>query len=158
MRLCCEPDQFQAKRRLGIIVRRHRTITPSRSGDEAMRARVIFPVLLGLACNGTQPLRAQQEPLAVVSDPPIDRKFPPALAAITVPSHGVDMDAMFYLAAGPEPHGTVLLLHGLPGYEHNGDLAQIDSARGVECAAVQLSRNVGHLRRVLPVSCDRRRG
>jgi pimeloyl-ACP methyl ester carboxylesterase len=89
-----------------------------------MRARVIFAVLLGLACNGTQPLRAQQEPPAVVSDPPIDRKFPPALAAITVPSHGVDMDAMFYLAAGPESHGTVLLLHGLPGYEHNGDLAQ----------------------------------
>jgi pimeloyl-ACP methyl ester carboxylesterase len=89
-----------------------------------MRARVVFAVLLGLACNGSQPLRAQQEPPTVVSDPPIDRKFPPALAVITVPSHGVDMDAMFYLAAGEGPHGTVLLLNGLPGYENNGDLAQ----------------------------------
>jgi hypothetical protein len=89
-----------------------------------MRARVIFAVLVGLACNGTQPLRAQQAPPAVVSDPPMDRKFPPALAAITVPNHGVDMEAMFYLAAGAGPHGAVVLLNGLPGYEHNGDLAQ----------------------------------
>jgi pimeloyl-ACP methyl ester carboxylesterase len=89
-----------------------------------MRATVIFVVLLGLACNGTQPLQAQQMPPAVISDPPIDRKFPPGLAAITVPSHGVDMDATFYLAAGAGPHGTVLLLHGFPGYEYNGDLAQ----------------------------------
>ena len=34
------------------------------------------------------------------------------------------MDATFYLAAGAGPHGTVLLLHGLPGYEQNIDLAQ----------------------------------
>ncbi len=34
------------------------------------------------------------------------------------------MDAFLYQAAGPGPHGTVVLLHGLPGYEINGDLAQ----------------------------------
>jgi len=34
------------------------------------------------------------------------------------------MDAFFYLAGGASPHGTVLLLHGLPGYEINVDLAQ----------------------------------
>jgi uncharacterized protein len=33
------------------------------------------------------------------------------------------MDATFYIASGAGPHGTVLLLHGLPGYENNGDLA-----------------------------------
>src|ERR1700737_3216200 len=70
-----------------------------------MRARVIFVVLLGLACKGPQPLQAQQMRPAVVSDPPIDQKFPPGLAAITVPSHGVDMDATFYLAAGAGPQG-----------------------------------------------------
>jgi len=67
---------------------------------------------------------AQQTPAAVVADPPVDKKFPPGVLGITVPSHGVDMDATFYLASGEAPHGTVLLLHGLPGYEHNGDLAQ----------------------------------
>lgn len=89
-----------------------------------MRARVIFAALLGLAWMHNLSLRAQQIPAAVVSDPPIDKKFPPALAVITVPSHGVDMDGTFYLAAGEGSHGTVLLLHGLPGYEYNGDLAQ----------------------------------
>jgi pimeloyl-ACP methyl ester carboxylesterase len=34
------------------------------------------------------------------------------------------MDATLYLAPGAGPHGTVLLLHGLPGYESNVDLAQ----------------------------------
>jgi pimeloyl-ACP methyl ester carboxylesterase len=34
------------------------------------------------------------------------------------------MDATLYLAGGANPHSTVLLLHGLPGYEANGDLAQ----------------------------------
>jgi uncharacterized protein len=89
-----------------------------------MRARVIFVLLLGMPWMGSQPLRAQQMPPAVVSDPPIDKKFPPALAVITVPSHGVALDGTFYLASGAGPHGTVLLLNGVPGYESNGDLAQ----------------------------------
>jgi len=71
------------------------------------------------------PIWAQQPPpAAVISDPPVDKQFPPGMATITVPSHGVDMDATFYLAAGSGTHGTVLLLHGLPGYEQNADLAQ----------------------------------
>jgi pimeloyl-ACP methyl ester carboxylesterase len=60
----------------------------------------------------------------VSSDPPIDKQFPPTLAVLTISSHGVDMDGMFYLAAGAGSHGTALLLHGLPGYEINADLAQ----------------------------------
>jgi uncharacterized protein len=67
---------------------------------------------------------ASRPPAAVVSDPPLDKQFPPSLSSLTVPSHGVEMDAFFYLAGGAGPHGTVLLLHGLPGYEINADLAQ----------------------------------
>ena len=89
-----------------------------------MRNTVIALALLGLTWIGGQPLRAQTTPTAVVADPPVDKKFPPGLAGITIPSHGVDMDATFYLASGAGPHGTVLLLHGLPGYENNVDLAQ----------------------------------
>jgi len=84
----------------------------------------ILVFLLGMmACFG-QTLLSQQPAPAVVSDPPVDAKFPPSLAPITLPSHGVDLDATFYLAGGAGPHGTVLLLHGLPGYEQNSDLAQ----------------------------------
>jgi len=89
-----------------------------------MRAPVIFVVLLGLAWMDSPPLRTQQIPAAVVSDPPIDKKFPPELVVTTVPSHGVLMDGTFYLAAGAGSHATLLLLHGLPGYENSGDLAQ----------------------------------
>jgi uncharacterized protein len=89
-----------------------------------MRNSIVVFVLLGLICIGRQSPRAQSTPAAVIADPPVDTKFPPGLAGITVPSHGVEMDATFYLAGGAGPHGTVLLLHGLPGYEQNGDLAQ----------------------------------
>lgn len=89
-----------------------------------MRNSIIILTLLGLSWISAQPLRAQTTPAAVVADPPVDTKFPPGLAGITVPSHGVDMDATVYLASGAGPHGTVLLLYGLPGYESNGDLAQ----------------------------------
>jgi pimeloyl-ACP methyl ester carboxylesterase len=88
-----------------------------------MRRRIIVGTLL-LAWIVAQSLAAQQPPAAVVADPPADKKFPPGLAALTFQSHGIDVDATFYLAGGPGPHGTVLLLHGLPGYEINGDLAQ----------------------------------
>jgi pimeloyl-ACP methyl ester carboxylesterase len=89
-----------------------------------MKNAVIALALLGLTWIGSQPLWAQMTPTAVVADPPVDTKYPPGLAGITVPSHGVDMDATFYLASGAGSHGTVLLLHGLPGYENNVDLAQ----------------------------------
>lgn len=69
-------------------------------------------------------LSSQEIPAAVIKDPPLDKQHPPGLAILTVPSHGVNLDAFFYLAAGAGPHGTVMLLHGLPGYEINADLAQ----------------------------------
>jgi len=67
---------------------------------------------------------AQQSPSAVIADPPSAAQSPPGLLGITIPSHGVEMDATLYFAAGLGPHPVVLLLHGLPGYEVNGDLAQ----------------------------------
>ena len=89
-----------------------------------MRRTLIVLGLLGVTCIPSRQLRAQQIPAAVVEDPAVDRHFPPGLSILTIPSHGVDMDAFFYLAGGASPHGTVLLLHGLPGYEINVDLAQ----------------------------------
>jgi uncharacterized protein len=89
-----------------------------------MRTGVVVLTLLALACTGEQSLRGQMRTTAVVADPPVDGEFPPGIAGITVPSHGVDMDATYYLARGAGPHVTVLLLQGLPGYESNVDLAQ----------------------------------
>ncbi len=85
---------------------------------------IIVAAILGLAPPAADPALAQQVPAAIVADPPADKEFPAGLAVVSFPSHGVDLDATLYLASGRGPHGAVVLLHGLPGYEVNGDLAQ----------------------------------
>lgn len=66
----------------------------------------------------------QPTPSAVVSDPVPDLAHPPRSAQVLVPSHGLGMNALFYLAGGVGPHPTIVLLHGFPGNEQNLDLAQ----------------------------------
>jgi pimeloyl-ACP methyl ester carboxylesterase len=63
-------------------------------------------------------------PPSVISDPVADAAHPPRSAQVLVPSHGMGMNALFYLAAGTGPHPTMVLLHGFPGNEQNLDLAQ----------------------------------
>lgn len=63
-------------------------------------------------------------PSSVISDPAPDPVHPPRSAQVLVPSHGMEMNALFYLAGGAGPHPTMVLLHGLPGNEQNLDLAQ----------------------------------
>jgi pimeloyl-ACP methyl ester carboxylesterase len=89
-----------------------------------VRNITIAEAVFGLAFIACRCLAAMQAPTPVTTDPSPDKQFPPSIAGVTVPSHGVEMDATLYLAAGAGPHGTVLLLHGLPGYEQSGDLAQ----------------------------------
>jgi len=57
-------------------------------------------------------------------DPPRDAKFPAHNQQLLVPSHGVGMNALLFVASGKGPHRTVILMHGLPGNERNLDLAQ----------------------------------
>jgi ribonuclease BN (tRNA processing enzyme)/acetyl esterase/lipase len=40
-----------------------------------------------------------------------------------IPSHGAKLYSVIYIASGPGPHPTVLMLHGFPGNEKNLDLA-----------------------------------
>jgi uncharacterized protein len=63
-------------------------------------------------------------PSAVITDPVPDPANPPHSAQVLVPSHGVGMNGLFYLAGGAGPHPTIVLLHGFPGNEQNLDLAQ----------------------------------
>jgi pimeloyl-ACP methyl ester carboxylesterase len=44
--------------------------------------------------------------------------------AFQIPSHGAQLNAIAYIAAGEGPHPTVIVLHGFPGNEKNLDLAQ----------------------------------
>jgi uncharacterized protein len=59
---------------------------------------------------------------------------PAAKAAATeqmvMPSHGVMLYGIFYLAAGAGPHPTAIIFHGFPGFEQNLDIAQYFRAHG----------------------------
>ena len=61
---------------------------------------------------------------ALFRDPPVNISSAAQTLPQAIPSRGVNLNAVLYTAAGPGPHPTMLLLHGLPGNEQNVDLAQ----------------------------------
>jgi pimeloyl-ACP methyl ester carboxylesterase len=65
-----------------------------------------------------------QTPRAVFTDPPHDARYPARSEVLHIPSGGVKINGLAYIAQGANPHPTVILLHGLPGNEKNLDLAQ----------------------------------
>lgn len=67
-------------------------------------------------------LHAQQT--AIAADPVADKTNPARMEAFQLPSHGAQLNALVYVAAGAGPHPVVILLHGFPGNERNLDLAQ----------------------------------
>lgn len=93
-----------------------------------MRAKIIAG-LLGLAAAlavGASQVQAQPSalPAAIYTDPAPDAAHPARMAVLHIPSGGLLINGVAYLAAGPGPHPTVVLCHGLPGNEKNLDLAQ----------------------------------
>ena len=67
---------------------------------------------------------AQDVSAAIFTDPVRDLAHPARMDVLHVPSGGVEINALAYVAAGAGPHPVVLLCHGLPGNEKNLDLAQ----------------------------------
>ncbi len=65
-----------------------------------------------------------QVPRAIFADPPRDSIFPARSQVLHIPSGGVHINGLAYIAEGARPHPAVILLHGLPGNEKNLDLAQ----------------------------------
>ena len=61
---------------------------------------------------------------AAIVDPPRDAAHPARNKQLLIPSHGVGLNALLFVASGNDPHPTVILMHGLPGNERNLDLAQ----------------------------------
>jgi pimeloyl-ACP methyl ester carboxylesterase len=61
---------------------------------------------------------------AVSADPPADASFPASLEQVRIPTAGLLVNGVLYLASGKGPHPALLLLHGFPGNEQNLDLAQ----------------------------------
>ena len=66
------------------------------------------------------------------------------LAPVEIPTGDVKINGVFYLAAGKQPHPTVIILHGVPGIEQNLDVQhRLFPTAGVERADAALSRVVG---------------
>ncbi len=80
--------------------------------------------LSALAVPALSEPRLPPIPKAVIADPERDAAHPAGMAAFTVPTGGVGVNAMMYLASGDQPHPTLLFLHGFPGNETNIDLMQ----------------------------------
>lgn len=75
-------------------------------------------IALLLATAGT----AAANPL--FSDPPVTASPRARMEVLHIPSGGVQINGVAYLAAGPGPHPTIVICHGWPGNEKNLDLAQ----------------------------------
>jgi pimeloyl-ACP methyl ester carboxylesterase len=88
-----------------------------------MRRAILLTAILALspAAALAQPANI---PAAVYTDPAPDAAHPPRMEVLHIPSGGVLINGVAYLAGGAGPHPTVVLLHGLPGNEKNLDLAQ----------------------------------
>jgi uncharacterized protein len=83
----------------------------------------ILTIAAGLLVCGAR-LPAQIIAPAVEADPPRDSVHPARFEVLSIPSGGVRINGVAYLAAGAGPHPTLILAHGWPGNEKNLDLAQ----------------------------------
>jgi len=84
----------------------------------------LIALILAFGLIAAQPVTAQTTPRAVIEDPAPDAKYPARMEVIHVPSGGVNINGVVYVASGPGPHPTFVFFHGLPGNEKNLDLAQ----------------------------------
>ena len=71
-----------------------------------------------------KPARLAPLPAAIFTDPLPDKAHPARMEVLHIPSGGVEINGLAYLAAGAGPHPTLVLCHGWPGNEKNLDLAQ----------------------------------
>jgi acetyl esterase/lipase len=79
---------------------------------------VVLSLLIAAAAG------AQAVSPAIYTDPPAGVVPPARMTALRIPTHGVQVNGIIYQAAGPGPHPTLVICHGLPGNERNLDLAQ----------------------------------
>ncbi len=89
-----------------------------------------LPLALLVVLVACTPSEVPAEPPAPPHDPIVedpesfDAEFPAEIRNVEFPSGGDLLNGIVYVAQGAGPHPTLVLLHGLPGFERNLDLAQ----------------------------------
>lgn len=90
-----------------------------------MKLTIFATLMLGcgasIATNAAMPTDI---PAAVYTDPAHDAANPAKMEVVHIPSGGMLINGVAYVAAGAGPHPIMVLCHGLPGNEKNLDLAQ----------------------------------
>ena len=79
---------------------------------------------------------AQPVPASVITDPVPDAKFPARLDVVHIPTGGVKINGIAYVAQGAGAHPAFVFFHGLPGNEKNLDLVQAVRRAGWTAVAV----------------------
>jgi uncharacterized protein len=81
-------------------------------------------IVAALAFAGPAFAQPATLPTAIYADPPRDAAHPARMEVLHIPSGGLVINGVAYLAAGAGVHPTLVICHGLPGNEKNLDLAQ----------------------------------
>ena len=89
----------------------------------ALLAATSLALTAPLSAKPAQPHR-RALPAAIFTDPLPDKAHPARMEVLHIPSGGVEINGVAYLASGAGPHPTLVLCHGWPGNEKNLDLAQ----------------------------------
>src|SRR3954451_8627940 len=95
-----------------------------RDGGQMMMTRLAALALIALASPAWSHVPPAKINPAIYTDPTHDKAHPAAMEVLHIPSGGVRINGIAYLAAGAGPHPVLVLMHGLPGNEKNLDLAQ----------------------------------
>jgi pimeloyl-ACP methyl ester carboxylesterase len=80
----------------------------------------ILSILMAAAASANAPIAF--DPISV--EPERDLAHSATIEELTFDSEGYKLTGLIYIANGPGPHPTVVLLHGFPGNEKNLDIAQ----------------------------------
>lgn len=87
-------------------------------------ALILAAAALAMPAQAAKPARPAPLPAAISTDPAPDKAHPARMEVLHIPSGGVEINGVAYLASGAGPHPTLVLCHGWPGNEKNLDLAQ----------------------------------
>jgi uncharacterized protein len=93
------------------------------SGNSIQLAMRLLIISAAVAITSSS-ISAQQLPRAIFTDPPRDSAHPARMEVLHIPSGGVKINGVAYLASGAGAHPTFVFFHGLPGNEKNLDIAQ----------------------------------
>lgn len=85
---------------------------------------ILAAAALAMPVQAAKPAKTAPLPAAIYTDPAPDKAHPARMEVLHIPSGGVEINAVAYLAAGAGPRPTLVLCHGWPGNEKNLDLAQ----------------------------------